>query len=140
MDKTYLELFQYYLNWSQELVHVENPLTTTDFIFRINPRMTRLRIHFIERKTKLTDSFSISQVGGINITCWLWPILWNCYFKILIKVQQRLVNVVTHIIGILLWWLQFNHQKGFKHIKKVLSKVVMTKKGIFPLFSKRTFI
>ncbi len=36
--------------------------------------MTRLRIHFIERETKRTDSFSISQVGGINNTGERWVI------------------------------------------------------------------
>ncbi|MEB2787222.1 hypothetical protein [Algoriphagus persicinus] len=36
--------------------------------------MTRLRIHFIERETKLTDSFSISQVVGINNTWERWII------------------------------------------------------------------
>ncbi|SFB06474.1 DUF3892 domain-containing protein [Algoriphagus aquimarinus] len=36
--------------------------------------MTRLRIHFIERETRHTNSFSISQVGGINNTGERWMI------------------------------------------------------------------
>lgn len=67
--------------------------------------MTRLRIHFIERKNSQTDSSSISQVGGINNTGERWMIsakkaieginegLWEFY----ILEDKNEVNVKTTI-------------------------------------------